>query len=159
MTSIASIKKDELQRIDAFKLWCWRRILRVPWTARSNQSVLNEINLEYLLEGLMPKLMLQYFGHLMWRADSLEKTDAGKDWGQEEKGATEDEMVAWYHWLMDISLYKLEILKDREGGCAAVHGVTKSQTPLSHWTELTDGTSIYASNMLCLLPFPWWLLK
>ena len=65
MTSIASIKKAELQRIDAFELWCWRRILRVPWTARSNQSVLNEINLEYLLEGLMPKLKLQYFGHLM----------------------------------------------------------------------------------------------
>ena len=148
MTSIASIKKAELQRIDAFELWCWRRILRVPWTARSNQSVLNEINLEYLLEGLMPKLKLQYFGHLMWRADSLEKTDAGKDWGQEEKGATEDEMVGWYHWLMYMSLYKLlKILKDREACHAAVHGVTKNQTWLSDWTVAT----IWLFQVICPL--------
>ena len=79
MTSIASIKKAELQRIDAFELWCWRRLLRVPWTSRSNQSILKEINPEYSLEGLVLKLKLQYFGHLMRRADSLEKTDAGKD--------------------------------------------------------------------------------
>ena len=90
-----TITKAECWRIDAFKLWCWRRLLRVPWTSRrSNQSILKEINLEYPLEGLMLRLKHQYFGHLMWRANSLKKyPDAGKDWGQEEKGATEDEMV------------------------------------------------------------------
>ena len=85
-------------RIDAFKLWCWRRLLRVPWTARrSNQSILKETNPEYSLKRRILKLNLQYFGHLMWRADSLEKTDAGEDWGQEEKGVAEDEMVGWHH--------------------------------------------------------------
>ena len=94
-----TIKKAELQRIDAFELWCWRRLLRVPWTARrSNQSILKEISPEYSLEGLM--LKLQYFGHLMQTANSLEKDpDAGNDWGQEEKGATGDEMVGWHHRL------------------------------------------------------------
>ena len=94
-------KKAECQSIDAFKLWHWRRLLRVPWTARSsNQSILKELNPEYSLEGLILKLKLQYFGHLMQRADSLEKTqDARKDWGQEEKGATEDEMAWWHKWL------------------------------------------------------------
>ena len=90
-----SIKKAECQRIDAFKLWCWRRLLRVSWTARSSsQSVLKKINPEYSLEGLMLKLKLQYFGHLMWTAISF--LDGGKDWGQEEKGMTEDEMVGWH---------------------------------------------------------------
>ena len=92
------IKKAEHQRMDAFKLWCWRRLLRDPWTARrSNQSILKEIYPEYSLEGLMLKLKLQYFGHLMltlWK-----RLDAGKDWGQEEKGVTEDEIVGWHHWL------------------------------------------------------------
>ena len=84
-----TIKKAERLRIDAFELWCWRRLLRVPWTARrSNHSILKEISPKYSLEGLMLKLKLQYFGHLMCRADSLEKTDAGRDWGQEEKGMT-----------------------------------------------------------------------
>ena len=96
-----TIKKVECERIDAFELWCWRRFLRVPWTARrSNKSILKEINPEYSLEGLMLKLKLQYFGHLMWRADSLRKDpDAGKDWGQEEKGTTEDKMARWHHRL------------------------------------------------------------
>ena len=93
-------KKAEHQRIDAFELWCWRRLLRVPWTARtSNQSILKEISPGISLEGMMLKLKLQYFGHFMWRVDSLEKTDAGRDWGQEEKGTTEDEMAGWHHWL------------------------------------------------------------
>ena len=94
-----TIKKAECWRIDAFELWCWRRLLRVPWTERrSNQSILKEISPEYSLEGLMLKLKLQSFGHLMWRADLLEKTlIAGKDWRQEEKGTTEDEMVGWHH--------------------------------------------------------------
>ena len=93
-----TIKKDECRRIDALEVWRWRRLLRAPWTARrSNQSFLKEINPEYSLEGLMLKLKLQYFGHLIQRANSLEKADAGKDWRQEEKRTTEDEMVGWHH--------------------------------------------------------------
>ena len=93
-----TVKKAEYRRIDAFELWYWRRFLRVPWTARrSNQSILKEINPGFSLEGLMLKLKLQYFGHLMRRVDSLEKTDAGRDWGQKEKGTTEDEMARWHH--------------------------------------------------------------
>ena len=93
-------KKAERQRIDAFELWCWRRLLRVPWTARRwNQSILKEIRSGISLEAMMLKLKLQYFGYLMRRVDSLEKTDAGRDWGQEEKGTTEDEMAGWHHRL------------------------------------------------------------
>ena len=94
-----TVKKAERLRIDAFKLWCWRRLLRVPWTPRrSNQSILKGTSPGCSLEGLMMKLKLQYFGHLMRRVDSLEKTpDAGRDWGQEKKGMTEDEMVGWRH--------------------------------------------------------------
>ena len=92
--------KSERQRIDAFELWCWRKLLRVPWTARrSNQFILKEISPGCSLEGLMLKLKLQYFGHLMRKFDSLEKTDAERDWGQEEKGTTEDEMAGWHHRL------------------------------------------------------------
>ena len=95
-----TVKKAEHQRTDAFELWCWRRLLRVPWTARrSNQTILKETSPGCSLEGLMLKLKLQYFGHIMWRVDSLEKTDAGRDLGQEEKGTTEDEMAGWHHWL------------------------------------------------------------
>ena len=95
-----TVKKAECQRIDAFELWCWRRLLRVSWTARrSIQSILKEISPGCSLEGLMLKLKLQYFGHLMRRVDPLEKTDAGRDWGQEEKGMTEDEMAGWHHRL------------------------------------------------------------
>ena len=93
-----TIKKAEHQKIDAFELWYWGRLLRVPWTARrSNQSIIKEKSPGCSLEGLMLKLKLQYFGHLMRRIDSLEKTDAGRDWGQEEKGTTEDEMAGWHH--------------------------------------------------------------
>ena len=95
-----TIRKAKCRRIDAFKLWCWRRLLRVPWTTRrSNQSLLKEISSGISLEGMMLRLKLQYFGHLMPRVDSLEKTDAGKDWGQEEKGMTKDEMAGWHHGL------------------------------------------------------------
>ena len=94
------MKKAEHRRIDAFELWCWRRLLRVPWTARrSNQTILKEINPGISLEGMMLKLKLQYFGNLMGRVDSLEKTDAGRDWGQKKKGTTDDEMAGWHHWL------------------------------------------------------------
>ena len=93
-----TVTKAEHWIINAFELWCWRRLLRAPWTARrSNQSILKEISSECSLEGMMLKLKLQYFAHLMRRVDSLEKRDAGRDWGQEEKGTTEDEMAGWYH--------------------------------------------------------------
>ena len=93
-----TVKKAECQRIDPFELWCWRRLLRVPWPARRfNQSILKEISPGISLEGMMLKLKLQYFGHLMRRVGSLEDSDAGRDWGQEEKGTTEDEMVGWHH--------------------------------------------------------------
>ena len=95
-----TVKKAECQRNDAFELWCWRRFLRVPWTARrSNQSILKEISPGISLEGMMLHLKLQYFGHLIRRVDPLEKTDAGRDRGQEEKGMTEDKMAGWHHQL------------------------------------------------------------
>ena len=95
-----TVKKAERRRMDAFELWCWRRLLRVPWTARrSNQSILKEISPGISLEGMMLKLKLQYFGHLLRRVDSLEKTHAGRNWGKEQKGETEDEMARWHHRL------------------------------------------------------------
>ena len=94
------VKKAGCRRIDAFELWCWRRLFRVPWTARrSDQSILKEMSPGISLEGMMLKLKLQYFGHLMGRVDSLAKTDAGRDRGQEEKGTTENEMTGWHHGL------------------------------------------------------------
>ena len=93
-----TVKKPERRRINAFELWCWRRLLRVPWTARrSSQSILKEISPGISLEGMMLRLKLKYFGQLMRGVDSLEKTDAGRDWGQEKKGMTEDEMAGWHH--------------------------------------------------------------
>ena len=94
-----SVKKAECRRIDAFELWCWRRLFKESLARRSNQSILKQISPGCSLEGLMLKVKLQYFGHLLQRVDSLEKTDAGRDWGQEEKGTTEDEMAGWHHRL------------------------------------------------------------
>ena len=113
------MKKAERRRIDAFELWCWIRLLRVPWTARrSSQSILKEISPGISLEGMMLKVKLQYFGHLMRRVDSLEKTYSGRDWGLEEKGTTEDKMVGWHHRLNRHGFGWTPGVGDGQGGLA-----------------------------------------
>ena len=133
-------KKAEHRRIDAFELWCWRRLLTVPWTARrSNQSILKEISPGCSLEGLMLKLKLQYFGHLIRRVDSLEKTlMLGGIGGQVEKGTTEDEMAGWHHWLDEHEFGWTPRVSEGQGGlvCCNSWGRKESDTTEQHWTEL-----------------------
>ena len=144
-----TVKKDECRRIDAFELWCWRRLLRVPWTARrSNQSILKEISPEYSLEGMMLKLKLQYFGHLMWRVHSLEKTlMLGGIGGRRRRG---QQRMRWLDGItnsMHMSLCDLrELVMDREAWLAAVHGVPKSWTWLFSSTELNRKITPMAKN-------------
>ena len=153
-----TIKKAECQKIDAFEFWYWIRLLRVPWMARiSNQSILKEMSPEYSFEGLMLKLKLQYFGHLIWRTDSLEKIDVGKDWGQEEKGMTGDKMVGWHHWLNGHEFEQAPGAGDWQGSlaCCSPWGHKLSDTTeLLNWTELRW----VIISQCCLPVFPTLLL-
>ena len=136
-----TIKKAECWKIDAFQLWCWRRLLKVPWTARSNQSILKEISAEYSLEGFMLKLKFQYFGHLMEKLTHWKRPWPGKDWRQEEKGMTEDELVGWHQWLSGHEFGRTLGVGDGQGGlvCCSAWGLKELDTiEQLNWTELSE---------------------
>ena len=146
------MKKAERRRIDAFELWCWRRLLRVPWTARrSNLSILKESSPGCSAEGMMPKLKLQYFGYLMQKVDSLEETHAGRDWGQEEKGTIEDEMAGWHYRLNGHESEWTLGVGDRQGGLACCNSwghKASDTTEQLNWTELNN-RSVFFPFYLC----------
>ena len=137
-----TVKNAKHWRIDAFELWCWRRLLRVPWTARrSNQSILKEIGPGCSLEGMMLKLKLQYFGQLMWRVDSVIKDrDAGRDWGQEEKGMTEDEMAGWNHRPDEREFEWTPGVGDGQGGLACCNSWSCKESDIAEWLNWTDSS-------------------
>ena len=146
-----TVKKAERRRTDAFELWCWRRLLRVPWTARrSNQPILKEISPGISLEGMMLKLKLQYFGHLMRRVDSLEDSDAGRVWGQEEKETTEDEMAGWHHRLNGREFEWTLGVGDGQGGLACCDSWGNKEldtTERLNWTELNFNMKTYSFRL------------
>ena len=149
-----TIKKTECWRIDAFELGFWRRLLKVPRTAkRSNQSILKETNPEYLLEGLMLKLKLQYFGHLMRRTDSLEKTLIGKDWSWEEKGTTEVEMVGWHHWRHRYEFEQALGVGDGRGSLACCSPWGHKELDTTEWLNWTDRVSEFFPLLGIVLSF------
>ena len=148
-----TVKKAECWRIDAFELWCWRRLLRVPWTARrSNQSILKEINPGFSLEGLMLKLKLQYFVHLMRRADWLEKTNAGRNWGQQEKGTTRDEMAGWHHGLVGYESEWIPGDGDGQGGLACCDSWGHKVSDTTEWLNWTERSTTLHGTKLRAFP-------
>ena len=151
-----TVKKAERQRIDAFELSCWRRLLRVPWTARrSNQSILKEISPRISLEGMLLKLKLQYFGHLMRRVDLLEKTHARRDWGQEEKGTTEDVMAGWHHWLHGCESEWTLGVGDGQGGLACCDSWGRKESDTTEGLIWSDLMYLEIKDQISWL---WWQL-
>ena len=147
-----TVKKAKCWRIDAFELWCWRRLLRVPWTARrSSQSILKAIRPGISLEGLMLKLKLQYFGHLMRRVDSVEKTlNAGKDWGQEEKGTTEDEMAGWHHQLDGHEFEWTPGVGDGQGDLVCCDSRGRRESDTTERLNWTESSKYYTKYFMCI---------
>ena len=147
-----TVKKAERRRIDAFELWCWRRLMRVPWTARrSNQSILEDISPGCSLEGLMLKLKLQYFGHLIRGVDSLEKTNAGRDWGQEEKGMAEDEMAGWHHWLNGHESEWTPGVGDGQGSLACCDSRGHKESDTTEQLNWTEGSPKNATELITII--------